>query len=96
MEKIILLPNITKDIDLCFTKKIIQRLIDLGLKVYLDEKYDIDGVIGYFTPPCDAELIIVIGGDGSVIDASCLAVELDIPLLGINLGKVGKYFIACS
>ena len=89
MEKVILLPNITKDKNLAFTKNIASRLINLGLTVYSDEKYVMEGVIGYTTPPSDAELIIVVGGDGSVIDATCIAVELDIPLLGINLGKVG-------
>ena len=33
--------------------------------------------------------MIVIGGDGTVIDAVPLALARDIPVLGINLGKVG-------
>ena len=43
----------------------------------------------YEMPPRNAELIVVVGGDGSVIDASKLAVQYDIPLIGVNLGKVG-------
>ena len=89
MKKVILLPNIKKDKDLSFTKKVAELLIENDIVVYLESSYSIDGVISYIDPPTDAELIIVIGGDGSVIDASGLAVEMDIPLLGINMGKVG-------
>lgn len=89
MNKIILIPNITKDKELSFTKDIAYRLIELGLTVYLYADYSMDGTVSYTDIPTDAELIIVVGGDGSVIDASGLAVELDVPLLGINLGKVG-------
>ena len=92
MKKAIVLPNRTKDPDFSFTKRVIERLLDIGFLVYIDEKY-IDLSSGdatiYSNLPNDADLIIVIGGDGSVIDASTIAVELDIPLLGINLGKVG-------
>ncbi len=35
------------------------------------------------------DLMIVIGGDGSVLDASNAALSYDIPLLGINLGHLG-------
>lgn len=89
MKKAIVLPNITKDIDLFVTKKVVGDLLQLGMTVYLDEQLMIDGSTSYATPPLDAEVIIVVGGDGSVIDACRLAVDLDIPLLGINLGKVG-------
>lgn len=89
MKKAIVLPNITKDRELLLTKKVADVLFGLGIKVYLEEQYAIEGAYSYYDPPEDAEVIIVVGGDGSVIDASRLAVELDIPLLGINLGKVG-------
>ena len=89
MTKAILLPNITKDSDLLLTKKVINVLLNNGITAYLDKKYSVDGAVPYHSLPNDAELIIVVGGDGSVIDASCLALDLDIPLLGINMGKVG-------
>lgn len=91
MKSIIVIPNIQKDSELNITKKVIKKLCELDLCVYVEEKHssDLTNINVYREPPRDAELIVVIGGDGSVIDASCLAVELDIPLLGINLGKVG-------
>lgn len=92
MKKVIVIPNPQKDVGLSVTASVICKLSEMGISPYLSEKYASYGLSGatYFEcEPTDAELIIVIGGDGSVIDASVTAVKLDIPLLGVNLGKVG-------
>lgn len=91
MKNYILVPNPQRDIGLAVTKRIAQKLNSLGCTVYAERLCELEGcgIIMYDTPPKDAEMIIVIGGDGSVIDASRLAITLDIPLLGVNLGKVG-------
>ncbi len=39
--------------------------------------------------PEGAEAIVVLGGDGTLLRAAPLAYQLDIPLLGINLGRLG-------
>ena len=36
-----------------------------------------------------AELIIVVGGDGSILSAARAYVDSNIPILGINLGRLG-------
>lgn len=36
-----------------------------------------------------AELIIVLGGDGTIMDAACKATTRETPVLGINLGRLG-------
>ena len=92
MRKITVIPNPGKDEGFKVTRTVLLKLSELGFTPCVDEKYgltDLCGIEIYNSPPREAELIVVIGGDGSVIDASVLAVELDIPLLGINLGKVG-------
>ncbi|MGI9584093.1 MAG: NAD(+)/NADH kinase [Acidimicrobiia bacterium] len=35
------------------------------------------------------DLIIAIGGDGTVLEAAAGALELDVPVCGVNVGKVG-------
>lgn len=92
MKSIAVIPNPKKDVNLGVTKALTERLIHFGARVYIEKKYNIlsdDALITYDTFPSDAELIIVIGGDGSVLDASVIAIERDIPILGVNLGKVG-------
>ncbi len=37
----------------------------------------------------DCEAILAVGGDGTLLRANVLAMELDLPLLGINVGRVG-------
>ena len=92
MNKFVLMPNPTKDVALKVTSNLAQKLISFGGTVYIDKKFDsyiTADVIRYEEFPSDAELIIVVGGDGSILDASVTAIEKDIPLLGVNLGKVG-------
>lgn len=92
MKKAIVLPNRLKDKDLSLTVRVVKKLLELGIAAYLDmelKTWGIDGAIYYSDLPSDADFMVVIGGDGSVIDASGSAIELDIPLIGVNLGKVG-------
>ena len=92
MKKAIIVPNPKKDKDLAVTALVAQKLGSFGISCYAADEYSAlsaNGVEIYHVPPADADCVIVIGGDGSVIDASGLALALDIPLLGINLGKVG-------
>ncbi|MBV8489676.1 MAG: NAD(+)/NADH kinase [Candidatus Eremiobacteraeota bacterium] len=41
------------------------------------------------TSPQEASLLITVGGDGTLLRAARLAVERDVPLLGINTGRLG-------
>ncbi len=87
-----MIPNPKKDIGLNVTEAVLKKLSELDITVYIDESTGLcrdDNVIGYSEFPSDAEILIVVGGDGSLIDASGYAIENDIPILGINLGRVG-------
>lgn len=92
MKNIVIIPNPTKDFGLSVTKKLIEKLVSYGLEVHIEKQYsnaNLRRVNFYELFPHDAELIIVVGGDGSVIDASVTAISQNIPILGVNLGKVG-------
>ena len=88
----IILPNLHKDPDLSVTTKLIKKLLSLDFSVYAFPDSGIDPALGISLcsePPESTDVIFVVGGDGSVIDASRLAIEIDAPVLGVNVGKLG-------
>ncbi len=92
MKHIAIIPNPKKDRDFSVTKNLVEKLDFFDSTVYIEKKYgeNLDlPVVLYDEFPRSAEAIIVVGGDGSVLDASVTAIENDIPLLAVNLGKVG-------
>lgn len=94
MDKIILLPNREKDPDLSLSLRVLRVLAGFCTKVYTEatnEELIREGVLGYTDAafPEDAELLLVLGGDGSMLHAAETAVRYDIPLLGINIGRLG-------
>lgn len=92
MNKILVIPNTLKDADLSVTRLVLQKLKEFGLTALISEDFNttLGGLAEYFsTYPSDADALLVIGGDGSVIEASRIAINLDIPLLGVNLGNLG-------
>ena len=92
MNRVMIVPNTLKDTDLRVTKMVVNKLLEFGIMPLVDREYF--GILSekaeYFTNhPQDAELVLVIGGDGSVIEASKIAISMNIPLLGVNLGNLG-------
>ena len=77
MENLVVIPNVNKDNELAVTDEVISRLLSLGFNVYIHSSvgYAKEGVSVYDKLPECIELMVVIGGDGSVIDACGLAVE---------------------
>lgn len=64
-----------------------------GGHIYLDEAYRpyTAGLPCTYTReiPASVQAILVVGGDGSILDAAPVAAERELPLLGINLGRLG-------
>ena len=92
MKKILVIPNTLKDADLTVTIDVLKKLREFGLIPLISNDFlaKIGDLAEYFVSyPSDADAIIVIGGDGSVIEASKVAIGLGIPLLGVNLGNLG-------
>ena len=91
MKTVVIMPNPKKDEGLFVTAKVAEKLLSIGIRVFLNSEYNSLATAGveYYDDLPKADLIIVIGGDGSVIAASAYAVSADIPILGVNLGKVG-------
>ncbi|GAA0834766.1 NAD kinase [Streptosporangium amethystogenes subsp. fukuiense] len=75
---------------------VIQRFLDAGLTVrVLSAEADEIACAGADVVPAgsaavdDAEMMIVLGGDGSLLRAAEFARPAGVPLLGVNLGHVG-------
>ena len=90
MKRALIIPNLNNDKDHIVTSRVVEKLTSLGIISFIDEEVAVvDGVTPYHDSIPVTDMVVVIGGDGSVIDASKYAIEMDIPLLGVNLGKVG-------
>ena len=87
--KIEIFPNQRKDKDYSVTKRLLDVLFEYECEVYAPAYCEgISEKVKYeqcFRP----DLIIVLGGDGSIMRSAHRAAMLHVPILGINLGKVG-------
>src|SRR3954470_5785539 len=77
-------------------QRVVKRLQTAGIEVrMLDEEATEMGVSD--VARCDgergsaagAELVVVLGGDGTILRAAELARDAGVPMLGVNLGRVG-------
>jgi NAD+ kinase len=43
----------------------------------------------YEVPSEDAEMLLCVGGDGTFLSSAALAAERELPVMGVNLGRLG-------
>lgn len=92
MKKVCVVSNDFKDKDLVITNRITTFLNERGCETavvmtkwdYETEKWTKPEGI-----PEDAECILVLGGDGTMLQAARHSYGMNIPLLGVNLGTLG-------
>ncbi len=94
MKHIVLMPNRQKDPGFSLTLRVIDILRRHGAVVYIEQEYTellLAGAVGYAKDrfPSAAEAILVLGGDGTILHAAAIALRHNIPLLGVNLGRLG-------
>lgn len=92
MERFYLITNRAKDPELQVTNQIRQYLEEHGKTCLLCENKEKGEKYRYTDPakvPENIDGILVLGGDGTLLQAAGDVVELQIPLLGINLGTLG-------
>lgn len=94
MKKFALLTNYSKDRKMVYTRMVESYITDNGGTYWVpedisepdedgDQRYDLSHM------PEDIECVLVLGGDGTLLQAAREMVERHIPLLGINLGTLG-------
>lgn len=93
MDKFFIVTNRDKDDNLLFTKQIGDYINSKGKSWSMQEDNTcVDGTSYRYTNAenaKDAECVIVLGGDGTLIQAARDLSELDIPILGVNIGTLG-------
>lgn len=94
MIKIGIIVNLSKDINLNFTKSIIDWLsnkkCEILLPDFIVEKMNIN-IIGFKEQFIykEANFIIVLGGDGTILGAARNVSKYGTPILGVNMGHLG-------
>ena len=94
MKRIVVIPNELRDEKLAETKNVIGILLEYGATVYAEQKYK--GVFGAGVEYGilsqilrDADMAIVLGGDGTILNVAPQAAVYGVPIMGINLGNLG-------
>lgn len=86
--------NDDKDIDLKKTREIADKLLNKGVDVLFDCP-----TLNYKTATesdyKSADVLIVLGGDGTVLGQSKTAAKYDLPIFGINIGNLG-FLTSCD
>ena len=95
MDKFCIVTNKVKDKDLKVTNHIKAYLEKRGKKVVIATEKNEEEDPLFITRkhlsiiPEDTELVIVLGGDGTMLQAARSVAYQDIPLLGVNMGTMG-------
>lgn len=90
MKHFFVVTNRHKDEDLKLTAQVQEYLVEKGMTCIIqDEEQLAKQCTDIAAIPADVECILVIGGDGTLIQAARDVVSREIPLIGINLGTLG-------
>lgn len=94
MKKVLLNPNISRDISFACTKKVSEFLQNNGIETFISRL--IPGAEETGAVLCDfdamarvVDMIISFGGDGTLLDTANQAASIEVPILGINIGRIG-------
>lgn len=96
MKNILFVANVKKDRDTIYSKGIIDSLFKKGLKVFVDR----DELLFEETELATqdnlklVDMMIVLGGDGTILTYARKYEKYNFPIMGINLGRIGALAVA--
>ena len=89
--KISVISNEKKDVSLIHTSRICEILYKNGVTAYVG--FDCEGITRYARYSDDlytnTDAVIVLGGDGTILREAVICAKMNIPVMGVNLGRVG-------
>ncbi|MER2599890.1 MAG: NAD(+)/NADH kinase [Caldilineales bacterium] len=60
-----------------------------GCKAWLDSAWDERGIIGRLHESPELDMLITLGGDGTILRAARMGASAGIPILGVKMGRLG-------
>jgi len=100
--QVVIYSKILKEKDIPFVQKIFDSLHDRSINIYVYQAYlnqlknriHFKRDVGTFDNHLDfsvkkIDFVITLGGDGTILDALTLVKDTGVPILGINLGRLG-------
>ncbi len=86
-----LVPRLAREEAAELAREMVRWLAARGHTAYVEEEAGVKGAPSM--PGCDlatrADLLVVLGGDGTLIHAAGLCNQREVPILGVNLGTLG-------
>ena len=94
MKTIGFITNLEKDPELSYTEGLIKFAQEKGCKALIKESFREKIKYGDAVPNTEkiyenADFLIVLGGDGTILRAARKAVGYELPILGVNIGTLG-------
>lgn len=91
----LIMPNLDKSGAALCVGRILDMLSDIGIAAVFDVRYEGCFPAGkseytdFFSALASCDIVIAVGGDGTMLHSAKHAVDADKPLLGINIGRLG-------
>ena len=86
-----LIPRLAKEEAAELAREMVRWLRQRGHTAFVEEEAGVSGAPAI--PGCDlaarADLLVVLGGDGTLIHAAGLCNQREVPILGVNMGTLG-------
>ncbi len=94
MKKVVLNPNPSRDINLDCTRRVAAFFKENGIETYISKSIEGAETTGatltaFSDATQNADMIISFGGDGTLLDTANQVAGMDVPVLGINIGRIG-------
>ena len=97
MRKILFVANLRKDSNLSYSTEIINTFVSKGIKVFVDaDELVFPDKTELISPETVKEinLMVVLGGDGTILTYARKYKKYNLPIMGINLGRIGALAVA--